>query len=100
MTSLRKIAIAASAVCLAADVVLFSVGFVAPGVIMLGVWSALALAALLIERSHYKAILSAPPGPAWRPCGEQFIDPETGVAVTVYEEPGTGRRAYVATGRT
>jgi hypothetical protein len=39
-----------------------------------------------------------PTGSNWRPTDERFVDPETGKAVTVWFNPPTGERRYVADG--
>jgi hypothetical protein len=52
--------------------------------------------ALLIERHRYKHIRDAPPGPDWQPTGELFFEPDSeDTQVTVYFQPGTGKRSYV-----
>jgi hypothetical protein len=66
------------------------------GLLVVAFYAAVALVLLVIERANYKPLLEAPPGPTWRASEERFVDPETGRMVTVWQEPGSGRRAYVA----
>jgi hypothetical protein len=39
-----------------------------------------------------------PGGNGWRPTDERFVDPETGDLVTVWFDPSSGERRYVADG--
>ena len=50
----------------------------------------------IYERYRYKAIEVGKPGSGWVATTERFIDDETGKAVTVYLDPATGERKYVA----
>jgi hypothetical protein len=63
---------------------------------LLGIWAAILLVGLLIERWRYKKLSAAPPGPDWQRTDERFVDPETGKLVTVYFHPPTGERRYIA----
>ena len=67
-----------------------------------GAWMATTSALLLVgtfaERTVYKPVLRAAPGPDWRATEERFLDPGTGQPVRVYVKPATGRRAYVLDG--
>ena len=65
------------------------------GISML-VAGALLLVGTLYERVHYKKPVLRAPGPGWQPTHERFIDEETGKAITVWIEPGSGERVYVA----
>jgi hypothetical protein len=56
--------------------------------------------ALLFERYVYKPIQTEPPGPGWDKTNERFADPGSGQAVSVYFNPRTGKRRYVADGPT
>jgi hypothetical protein len=67
----------------------------AAGMAVLAVYAAVLLLSLAIERARYKKILHAPPAGSWRETEERFVDPESGKLVAVWEEPATGRRAYV-----
>jgi hypothetical protein len=59
---------------------------------------ALLVTAVLVERYVYKPIGNEPPGPGWDKTAERFADPRSGKEVTVYFNPGTGQRRYVAEG--
>ena len=59
-----------------------------PGLLLIG--------AALFERWRYKRLQEDRPGPNWVATDERFIDPESGRNVTVYCDPGTGERRYVA----
>lgn len=60
---------------------------------------ALVIVTALLERT-YGAPSRRPAGANWRPTEERFVDPETGKLVTVWYDPGTGKRRYVADGDT
>jgi len=51
---------------------------------------------LAIERWRYKPMTTRRPGPDWVSTNERFIDPESGETVTVFYQPSTGERRYVA----
>lgn len=65
-------------------------------VIIMGV---LAVVTSLVERS-YGVPHGRPQSANWRPTDERFIDPESGQLVTVWFDPSTGKRRYVADGDT
>ena len=65
------------------------------GISML-VAGALVLIGTLYEKVHYKEPVARAPGPGWQRTSERFIDEETGKAITVWIEPKTGERIYVA----
>lgn len=96
MSGLRKAILGIGAAVLALALIVFAVAGVVPGVFGLACWALFLVVALVIERWRYKAILDGPPGPDWRANGEQFVDPESGRRVAVFEHPASGRRAYVA----
>jgi hypothetical protein len=54
------------------------------------------LFALVVERWRYKPVTGPPLGAGWVPTNERFVDPETGKLVTVFYEPATGERRYIA----
>ena len=54
------------------------------------------LFALVVERWRYKPVTGRPPGADWVPTNERFVDPESGKLVTVFYQPATGERRYVA----
>lgn len=61
------------------------------------IMGALAVVTSLIERT-YGAPTRARPNAGLRPTDERFVDPETGHLVTVWFDPATGERRYVADG--
>ena len=64
-----------------------------PTILIIGL---VACATSVLERTY-----GAPkqhPGLDMRPTGERFVDPETGQLVTVWSDPATGDRRYVADG--
>jgi len=62
--------------------------FAVPGLVL--------LFALVIERWRYKPVTGRPPGAGWVGTNERFVDPESGKLVTVFYQPATGERRYVA----
>jgi hypothetical protein len=61
-------------------------------------FGAVLVVAVLVERYIYKPIGNEPPGPGWDKTAERFADPRSGKDVTVYFNPTTGQRRYVAEG--
>jgi len=59
---------------------------------------ALLVLGVLVERYIYKPIEEATPGLGWDKTAERFTDPRSGKDVTVYFNPRTGQRRYVAEG--
>ena len=57
----------------------------------------LLIVGLAIERWRYKPVRSERPDSSWRDTGERFVDPETGLMTTVYFDPATSERHYLAT---
>ena len=64
--------------------------------IPLAVWGAIFAGGVLIERWRYKRLSDDRPGRGWQATTERFVDPETGRLVTVFLNPATGERRYVA----
>ena len=62
--------------------------FAVPGLVL--------LFALVVERWRYKPVTGRPPGAGWVATKERFVDPESGKSVTVFYQPATGERRYVA----
>jgi hypothetical protein len=52
----------------------------------------------LFERVRYKKLENEDPGSGWRETEERFIDPVTNKCVTVFFNPTSGERRYVAKG--
>jgi len=64
--------------------------------IPLAVWGAIIAGGVLIERWRYKPLVDDRPTGDWQATPERFVDPETGLLVTVFFNPATGERRYVA----
>jgi hypothetical protein len=64
--------------------------------IPLAVWGAIFAGGVLIERWRYRPLAEGHPGRGWQATPERFVDPETGRLVTVFLNPETGERRYVA----
>jgi hypothetical protein len=92
---LRNLLISISIVMLAAALVLALSGRFQPGLITLIAWGVILFVGVIFERTQYKQILDAPPGPDFQPTGERFVDPQSGVSTIVYFNAKTGKRAYV-----
>jgi hypothetical protein len=56
----------------------------------------LVVAATAILEPAYGRLVQRPAGHDWRATDEKFIDPETGLLVTVWYDPVTGDRRYVS----
>jgi hypothetical protein len=65
-------------------------------VIPLAVWGAILAGGLLIERWRYRPLSDNSPGGDWQATAERFVDPESSRRVTVFFNPATGERRYVA----
>ena len=91
---LRTVLIGIGAVALLCGGAALATGASSPATVF-GVWGAILIVSVLIERFRYKPLAAARPGPGWLRTTERFVDDETGQTVTVYIEPGTGERAYV-----
>jgi hypothetical protein len=71
---------------------------------------AVAIAAVVLERTRYRSLHAETtgeghgpgggepvhPGPRFRPTEERFVDPTTGVPMRVWTDAATGERRYVA----
>lgn len=64
--------------------------------IPLAIWGAIFAGGVLIERWRYQRLSDGRPGHGWQATTERFVDPETGRLVTVFLNPATGERRYVA----
>jgi hypothetical protein len=58
--------------------------------------AAVVLLALLFENRRYQRLADTRPGAPWQATDERFVDPDSGKLVTVYFNPMTGERRYVA----
>jgi hypothetical protein len=65
-------------------------------IIPLAVWGAILAGGVLVERWRYQRLTDNRPGRDWHATPERFVDPETGRLVTVFFNPATGERRYVA----
>jgi hypothetical protein len=65
-------------------------------IIPLAVWGAILAGGVLVERWRYQLLADDRPGRDWQATPERFVDPETGRLVTVFFNPATGERRYVA----
>ena len=65
-------------------------------VIPLAVWGAILAGGVLVERWRYRPLTAERPGRGWQATRERFVDPESGRLVTVFFNPATGERRYVA----
>ncbi|MEO7066490.1 MAG: hypothetical protein ABI114_06250 [Rhodanobacter sp.] len=79
---------------LAAAPALLLFGQIVPAIWLVS-WGVVLTAGVAYERWRYKSNLAQPPGAAYKPTGERFIDPGTGQLVEVYYDQATGKRSYV-----
>jgi pimeloyl-ACP methyl ester carboxylesterase len=59
-------------------------------------WGAILAGAVLVERWRYRPLTDQRPGRDWQATQERFVDPESGRLVTVFFNPATGERRYIA----
>ena len=64
--------------------------------IPLALLGAILAGGVLVERWRYQLLADNRPGRDWVATPERFVDPETGRLVTVFFNPATGERRYVA----
>ena len=93
MRGWRDLALTAGALLGVCGIALLAAGG-GPALLIVG---ALVLVTALVERT-YGAPAKRPLGDNWRPTDERFVDPETGKLVTVWFDPTSGERRYVADG--
>lgn len=60
------------------------------------IFGGLVLMGTLYERIYYKRTEGKAPGARFQRTAERFVDDETGKTVTVWIDPATGERAYIA----
>ena len=65
-------------------------------IISLALWGAILAGGVLVERWRYQLLADNGPGRDWVATPERFVDAETGRLVTVFFNPTTGERRYVA----
>ena len=92
---LRAALIVAIVVLLAVGGALVMNGEGEPGMVVWLGCGVFAVAALVFERTRYKRLLSAPPGPGWSDTGERFVDRGTHQNIAVFYNAATGKRVYV-----
>ncbi|MBS0273034.1 MAG: hypothetical protein JSR55_01260 [Proteobacteria bacterium] len=59
-------------------------------------WGIVIVVGVAFERYRYKRIETKAPAGNWQRTTERFIDDATGAPVTVWIDPATGERKYVA----
>ena len=92
--TLRGALMALGALMLVAASVLLLLGQIVPAIWLL-FWGLALTAGVGYERWRYKSNLARPPGAAFKPTGERFVDPGTGQLVEVYYDEASGKRSYV-----
>ena len=93
---LRAAVLAAGAGMLAAAAVGALACWRGATIFTLAAWGAILIGGVLIERWRYRPLTADRPGPDWQATPERFVDPESGRRVTVFFNPATGERRYVA----
>lgn len=93
---LRTALLIVGVAALGAAVLASAAGAPFPLAIWLGLFGVMLVGGILVERGRYKPAAPERPGPGWIATDERFIDPQTGKEVTVYYQPASGERRYVA----
>ena len=93
---MRAALLAIGGVMLAAAAIGALAGYPLAGIVPLAVWGAILVGGALVERWRYQGLTDDRPGRNWQATPERFVDPETGRLVTVFFNPATGERRYVA----
>ncbi len=89
---LRNVVLAIALLVAAGGAIALATGH--PRAMPAAIWGGILTVAVLFERWRYQAPPAA--GGNWQPTGEQFIDPESGEAMEVLYDAGTGERRYVS----
>ena len=92
---LRNVLLGLGGLALLCGLAALATGLFPPGLVF-GIWGGLLVIGIVCERVIYKPVETGRPGPGWQRTTERFVDDATGRVVTVYVEPATGERAYVA----
>ena len=93
MMEWRKWALTAGTLFAVCGAVVWAIGG-GPVLLIVGL---VAIVTAFLEPIYGRAVGRAPAGD-WRPTDEKFVDPESGRLVTVWFDPATGERRYVADG--
>jgi hypothetical protein len=94
MPTLHNFTLGLGVVALAGGMVAIGTGS-PPGFIAI-IWGVLIVCGVIFERFRYKPLVDKPPAGDWVSTTERFVDDETGKPVTVWVDPATGERSYVA----
>jgi len=94
MPTLHNFTLGIGVVALVCGVVALFVGS-PPGFVAI-IWGVLIVGGIVFERFRYKPLVGKPPAGNWVRTAERFVDDETGKPVTVWVDPATGARSYVA----
>lgn len=94
MPTLHNFTLGIGIFALIAGVIAIAVGS-PPGFVAI-IWGALIVIGIVFERFRYKSLANKPPPGNWVRTTERFVDDETGKPVTVWVDPATGARSYVA----
>jgi hypothetical protein len=92
---LRKLIVTIGACCMLAGVTMVLKGAYPPGILFI-VWGGIMVFGIIYEHYQYKPVVTKGPGAGWVRTNERFVDDKTGKPVTVYVQPVTGERQYVA----
>jgi hypothetical protein len=91
----RRLAFAAGAAVFASLVLADLVTWRAFAWLPIALYGAILCSLAVFERGRYRPVARVTDGePSWRPTGERFYDPASGVATEVFDDPRTGAREY------
>lgn len=94
MTGWRSWALTAGVLLGVCGIALWAVGG-GPVLLIVG---AVVLVTAVLEPIYGHIVRRPPVGGRWQPTDEKFVDPESNQLVTVWYNPATGERRYVAEG--